>query len=96
MSTTRSRPRRDRSSSPGGGPMSKAEAIVAALGGADNIEEVEGCITRLRTEVVDPSLVDEAALKQAGAIAVVAMGTGVQVIVGPEADNLAQDIEDIL
>lgn len=42
---------------------SKAEKIVAGLGGLDNIEEVEGCITRLRTEVVDPSLVDEAALK---------------------------------
>ena len=33
--------------------MSKAEIILAALGGADNVEEIEGCITRLRTEVVD-------------------------------------------
>lgn len=41
----------------------KAEKIVAGLGGIDNIEEVEGCITRLRTEVVDPSKVDDAALK---------------------------------
>jgi PTS system N-acetylglucosamine-specific IIB component len=76
--------------------MSKAEDIIKALGGADNIEEVEGCITRLRTEVLDPSLVDQAALKAAGAIAVVAIGTGIQVIVGPEADNLAQDIDDLL
>lgn len=76
--------------------MSKAEDIIKGLGGADNIEEVEGCITRLRTEVIDPSLVDQAALKKAGAIAVVAIGTGIQVIVGPEADNLAQDIEDLL
>jgi phosphotransferase system IIA component len=29
----------------------KAADIVAGLGGADNISEVEGCITRLRTEV---------------------------------------------
>lgn len=42
---------------------SKAEKIVAGLGGIDNIEEVEGCITRLRTEVKDASLVNEAALK---------------------------------
>lgn len=41
----------------------KAEKIVAGLGGLDNIEEVEGCITRLRTEVKDASLVDEKALK---------------------------------
>ena len=33
--------------------MSKAEAIIAGLGGADNIIELEPCITRLRTEVRD-------------------------------------------
>jgi PTS system N-acetylglucosamine-specific IIB component len=76
--------------------MSKASDIIAGLGGADNIDEVEGCITRIRTEVDDPSLVDQAALKAAGAIAVVAIGTGVQVIVGPEADNLAQEMQDLL
>ena len=54
---------------------SKAEKIVAGLGGIENIEEVEGCITRLRTEVIDPSKVDEAALKAAGAHGVVKMGT---------------------
>ncbi len=48
---------------------SKAEKIVAGLGGLDNIEEIEGCITRLRTEVSNPDLVDEAALKAAGATA---------------------------
>jgi N-acetylglucosamine PTS system EIIB component len=76
--------------------MSKASDIIAGLGGADNIDEVEGCITRIRTEVEDPSLVDQAALKAAGAIAVVAIGTGVQVIVGPEADNLAQEMQDLM
>ena len=39
--------------------MSNAEQILAALGGADNIIEIEPCITRLRAEVEDPSLVDE-------------------------------------
>ena len=32
---------------------SKAEQILAGLGGADNIVEIEACITRLRTEVKD-------------------------------------------
>ena len=76
--------------------MAKAEAIIEGLGGADNIEEVEGCITRLRTEVSDPSLVDEAALRAAGATAVVAKGGSVQVIVGTIADALADDINDLL
>lgn len=74
---------------------SKAEQIVAGLGGLDNIVEIEPCITRLRTEVKDPALVNQTALKAAGAYGVVVSGTVVQVIVGPEADTLASDIEDL-
>ena len=75
--------------------MSKAEQILAALGGDDNINDLEACITRLRVEVDDPDLVDEAALKAAGAFGVVQQVTSVQVVVGPEADTLAEDIEDL-
>ncbi|MCB8906463.1 PTS glucose/sucrose transporter subunit IIB [Streptomyces sp. CB02980] len=75
---------------------SKAEKIVAGLGGIENIEEVEGCITRLRTEVLDPSKVDEAALKAAGAHGVVKMGTAIQVVIGTDADPIAADIEDMM
>jgi PTS system N-acetylglucosamine-specific IIB component len=76
--------------------MSKAEQILAGLGGKANIVEIEACITRLRTEVSDPALVDEKALKAAGAHGVVSSGRTVQVVVGPEADNLAEDIEDLM
>jgi N-acetylglucosamine PTS system EIIB component len=75
---------------------SKAEKVVAGLGGIDNIEEVEGCITRLRVELINPDLVDEVALKAAGAHGVVKMGTAVQVVVGADADPLAADIEDMM
>lgn len=74
----------------------KAEQILAGLGGADNIVEIEPCITRLRTEVTDASKVDQAALKAAGAHGVMAQGSIIQVVVGPEADNLADDIEDLM
>jgi PTS system N-acetylglucosamine-specific IIB component len=74
----------------------KAAQILAALGGAGNIIEVEACITRLRTEVLDTSLVDETALKAAGAHGVIKAGNAVQVIVGPEADNIVSDMEDLL
>ncbi|MEX3509931.1 glucose PTS transporter subunit EIIB [Kocuria carniphila] len=76
--------------------MSKADEILAALGGADNVEDIEGCITRLRTEVSDPDLVDQAALKAAGAHGAMASGSVVQVVVGPEAENLAEDIQDLM
>ncbi|GGZ52211.1 PTS sugar transporter [Streptomyces inusitatus] len=75
---------------------SKAEKIVAGLGGVDNIEEIEGCITRLRTEVANPDLVDEAALKAAGAHGVVKMGTAIQVVIGTDADPIAAEIEDMM
>ncbi|OLT28195.1 PTS sugar transporter [Nocardiopsis sp. CNR-923] len=74
----------------------KAAAIVAGLGGAGNIEDIEACITRLRTEVYDPGLVDEKALRAAGAHGVLVSGAVVQVVVGPEADTLTDDIHDLL
>ncbi|MDQ3735516.1 MAG: PTS glucose/sucrose transporter subunit IIB [Actinomycetota bacterium] len=74
----------------------QAEQIVAGLGGADNILDLEPCITRLRSEVRDASLVDDAALKAAGAHGVLRSGTVIQVIVGPQADNIASDIEDLM
>jgi PTS system N-acetylglucosamine-specific IIB component len=74
----------------------QAEKLVAGLGGAANIIEVEPCITRLRTEVEDASLVDEQALKAAGAHGVMRSGTVVQVVLGPEADTIASDIEELL
>ena len=76
--------------------MSKAEQILAGLGGAGNIVEIEPCITRLRCEVEDGARVDQAALKAAGAHGVMASGNVVQVVVGPEADTLAEDIEDLM
>ena len=54
--------------------MSKAARILSGLGGADNIVEIEACITRLRTEVEDGGLVDQAALKAAGAHGVIVTG----------------------
>ncbi len=75
--------------------MSQAQDILAGLGGNENIDSIEPCITRLRVEVVDPTLIDEKALKQAGAFGVVQVGQTVQVVVGPIADNLADEISEL-
>lgn len=76
--------------------MSQAEQIVAGLGGSNNIVEIEACITRLRTALADAALVDESALKGAGAHGIMRAGSVIQVVVGPEADTLASEIEDLL
>ena len=75
--------------------MSNAEQILAALGGGENVVDLEPCITRLRVEVTDPAQVDEAGLRETGAFGVVRSGRIVQVIVGPEADNLAAELEGL-
>ena len=74
---------------------STAEKIVSGLGGRDNISDLEPCITRLRVEVEDQEKVDEDALRAAGAFGVVRSGRVVQVVVGPNADTIAEDIEDL-
>lgn len=73
----------------------KAEDILAALGGDTNVVELEPCITRLRVEVSDPTLVDEESLRAHGAYGVVRSGRVVQVVVGPVADDLAADIDQL-
>ena len=75
--------------------MTKAEQILAALGGSANVVDLEPCITRLRVEVTDTQQVDEAGLRASGAFGVVRAGKVVQVIVGPEADALAAELDSL-
>lgn len=75
--------------------MSDPKKILDGLGGVDNVKELQSCITRLRVEVLDSGLVDEAKLKDAGAFGVVLVGATVQVVIGPEADELAETIKSL-
>ncbi|MBU3537169.1 glucose PTS transporter subunit EIIB, partial [Alkalihalobacillus clausii] len=43
-----------------------AAEIITALGGAENIEDVDACITRLRVSVKAPDQVSKASLKNLG------------------------------
>jgi len=69
-----------------------AKAVIKGLGGARNIKSSEPCITRIRCTLVDKSKVDEAALKRAGAVAIVKFGGGVQVIMGTLSDNIESEM----
>lgn len=71
--------------------------IIHLLGGKENIEDVDACMTRLRITVKDTGKVgSEAHWKQAGAMGLVHKNTGVQAIYGPKADVLKSDILDVL
>ena len=76
---------------------SQAERIIGLLGGRDNIEFVDACMTRLRVTVKDINLVAEVdKWKLEGALGLVKKDKGVQAIYGPKADILKSDINDIL
>ncbi|WP_028230006.1 N-acetylglucosamine-specific PTS transporter subunit IIBC [Paraburkholderia mimosarum] len=73
--------------------LSRAARYIDALGGAANLKVVDACTTRLRLTVADPAHVSEPALKAIGARGVLKRGgESVQVIIGPEADIIADEI----
>lgn len=75
----------------------RGEDFVVALGGAGNLTAVAACTTRLRLGVVARDRVDEAALKRLGARGVIAPSPdSLQVVLGPIADAVAQEIRDHL
>ena len=70
--------------------------LAEKLGGAANLETVSSCITRLRLTVKDPERIDEAGLKALGAKGVIRKGQNVQVIVGTQAEFIANEMNDLV
>lgn len=75
----------------------KAVAFIYALGGSENLKTVSACTTRLRLDVLDNTVIDESALKGLGARGVVRpSSTTLQVVVGPIADQVSDEIKQAL
>ena len=75
----------------------QVEAIINLLGGRDNIQLVDACMTRLRVTVNDVNKVaDVDAWKKEGAKGLLKKDNGVQAVYGPKADVLKSDINDAL
>lgn len=70
----------------------RAAKFIEFLGGKDNFTDAEACITRLRLVVQDPEKVDEAKLKSLGAAGVLKVKNNIQVVVGTDAEMIADDI----
>lgn len=62
-----------------------ARVIITALGGPDNIEDVDACITRLRVSVKDTAKVDRDLLMKVGATGVLDVSGGIQAVYGAKA-----------
>jgi N-acetylglucosamine PTS system EIICBA or EIICB component len=78
-------------------PDARAREFVTALGGAQNVTEVAACTTRLRLELVDTQAIDETMLKRMGSRGILrSSATGLQVVLGPIADQVAGEIRGAL
>lgn len=73
-----------------------AERLVAAFGGARNIESLDACITRIRVTVHDVGRADEKALRALGAAGVVVVGNAVQAVFGTRSENLKTAMAEAL
>jgi N-acetylglucosamine PTS system EIICBA or EIICB component len=75
----------------------RGRSFVDALGGAGNLTEVTACTTRLRLSLIDNRAIDELALARLGSRGVLrSSNTGLQVVLGPIADQVAGEIRDAM
>jgi PTS system maltose and glucose-specific IIC component len=74
----------------------RPQQVIVALGGKDNIVELDCCATRLRITLHDGELLNEALLKETGARAVIKRGNGIQVIYGPHVTIIKNEVEELL
>lgn len=74
-----------------------AKIILEGLGGKDNLESLDYCITRVRTEIKDPLLVNENKIKSSGAAGIFRPNkTIVQVIIGPKVQFVYDEIKKMM
>lgn len=74
-----------------------AAVILEGLGGKDNVTNVDNCITRLRLEIKDYTLVDEKKIKSAGVSGVIRPSkTSVQVIIGTKVQFVADEMKKMV
>jgi PTS system glucose-specific IIC component len=76
--------------------LEKAALVLEAIGGADNIQVLDACITRLRLTLVDAEKVNQPTLKALGAAGVMKAGNSIQAIFGTEAERIKDDIKLII
>ncbi|MDN6259104.1 MAG: glucose PTS transporter subunit IIA, partial [Corynebacterium sp.] len=74
----------------------RAEQLIAAFGGRDNLVGVDACITRLRMEGAEKSSVEKGALSALGAAGVMEVGNNVQAVFGTQSDVLKDEIKAAL
>ena len=73
-----------------------AKIVLEGVGGKDNVESIDNCITRLRLVIKDYTKVDEKKIKSAGVAGVVRPSQkDVQVIIGTKVQFVADEFKKL-
>ncbi|WP_434323877.1 PTS transporter subunit EIIC [Mycoplasma capricolum subsp. capricolum] len=72
------------------------KAIIDLLGGLDNLEDIDACMTRLRVKVKDKTKVENKFKELTGAVGVLNKGSSLQIVYGPKADIYKGEILELL
>ena len=74
-----------------------AAIVLEGLGGMENVTSLDNCISRLRMEIKDYTLVDEKKIKSAGVAGIMRPSkTSVQVIIGTKVQFVADEMKKML
>ncbi|WP_025688492.1 glucose PTS transporter subunit IIA [Paenibacillus zanthoxyli] len=75
----------------------QAPLILQALGGKENVVQVQACITRLRLTVHNDRQIDTGALKSLGSAGIIKLGGGnVQVVFGTYSELIREEIDKLM
>lgn len=75
-------------------PDELGDKILQALGGKENISEIDNCISRLRLVLNDTSIVNEDLLRETGSMGMVAIDeNNYQVVYGPKVEKAARSLK---
>ena len=69
--------------------------IISALGGLENMTDIDACMSRLRVNVIDKKLVNKEQLKALGAAGVAEVGNNIQSVFGMKSNQLKEDIKAV-
>lgn len=73
-----------------------ASIILKGVGGKENVVSIDNCVTRLRLEIKDQSIVNEKIIKSAGISGIIRPGkTSLQVVVGTQVQFVADEFKKL-
>ncbi|MBS6184136.1 MAG: N-acetylglucosamine-specific PTS transporter subunit IIBC [Clostridium celatum] len=73
-----------------------ASIVLKGLGGKENIANIDNCVTRLRLEIKDHTLVNEKIIKSAGVAGIIRPSkTSIQIIIGTQVQFVADELKKL-